>query len=86
MSIEQNVIIYIPRDSTSLSMGAGQVVAKLQQALATGSHPQKVTIIRNGSRGLYWLEPMLEVETTAGRVAYGPVTPKDIDKLSLIHI
>ncbi|MGN6548319.1 MAG: formate dehydrogenase beta subunit, partial [Pararhizobium sp.] len=35
-------------------------------------------IVRNGSRGLYWLEPMIEVETPQGRIAYGPVTEKDV--------
>ena len=35
-------------------------------------------LVRNGSRGLYWLEPMVEVETARGRVAYGPVSPADV--------
>jgi formate dehydrogenase iron-sulfur subunit len=38
-------------------------------------------IVRNGSRGLYWLEPMVEVETGKGRVAYGPVKASDVDGL-----
>ena len=37
--------------------------------------------MRNGSRGLYWLEPMVEVETAEGRVAYGPVAAKDVASL-----
>ena len=32
-----------------------------------------IKIIRNGSRGLFWLEPMVEVATPQGRIAYGPV-------------
>ena len=37
-----------------------------------------IEIVRTGSRGLYWLEPMVEVATAAGRVAYGPVTAADV--------
>ena len=38
-------------------------------------------LVRNGSRGLLWLEPLLEVETPAGRVGYGPVTPRDVKSI-----
>src|SRR5690606_21188830 len=38
-------------------------------------------IVRNGSRGLFWLEPMVEVATGSGRVAYGPVKTKDVPGL-----
>ncbi|MBN9028114.1 MAG: formate dehydrogenase, partial [Rhizobiales bacterium] len=38
-------------------------------------------IVRNGSRGLYWLEPMVEVDTSEGRVAYGPVAAEDVPAL-----
>src|SRR5690606_32795282 len=34
--------------------------------------------VRNGSRGLYWLEPMVEVATDQGRIAYGPVSENDV--------
>ncbi|EGG98633.1 NAD-dependent formate dehydrogenase beta subunit [gamma proteobacterium IMCC2047] len=71
--------VYIPRDTTSLSLGADQVAAAL--ALAALNHSNDIEIVRNGSRGLFWLEPMVEVETDQGRVAYGPVTKNDIDEL-----
>lgn len=71
--------IYIPRDSSALSMGAEKVaLAITQEAKQRGLD---VEIIRNGSRGLYWLETMVEIETAAGRVAYGPVKVKDIASL-----
>jgi formate dehydrogenase iron-sulfur subunit len=35
-----------------------------------------IELVRNGSRGLFWLEPLVEVATPQGRVAYGPVAPK----------
>ena len=66
-----SVTVWIPRDAGALALGAEAVVRKLQaEAQAAG---EKVTIRRNGSRGLYWLEPLVEVETRAGRIAYGPV-------------
>ncbi len=70
-----NTVIYVPQDSTALSVGADQVAAKIKTALPTAK------IVRNGSRGLLWLEPMVEVETALGRVAYGPVTVDRIDDL-----
>ncbi len=74
MSAENTTRVYISRDSSALSMGAEKVASALKQGL----NGQNVTIIRNGSRALYWLEPMIEVETPAGRVAYGPVKAKDV--------
>ncbi len=67
--------IYIPQDSTAISVGAHGVAAALSKALPGAN------IVRNGSRGLFWLEPLVEVETAAGRVAYGPVTEGDIESL-----
>lgn len=72
-----SIRLYVPRDSSSLSVGAEEVAIALQLAL----HSQDVSIIRNGSRGLYWLEPMIEVETLEGRVAYGPVQASNVADL-----
>jgi formate dehydrogenase iron-sulfur subunit len=67
--------VYIPRDSSAVSMGADDVAAAFRrEANELGI---ALRIVRNGSRGLYWLEPMIEIETPAGRVAYGPVQPHD---------
>jgi len=68
------VKIYVPQDSSAISVGADQVAAKLAKL-------DDIELIRNGSRGLFWLEPMVEVETDQGRVAYGPVGISDIDSL-----
>jgi formate dehydrogenase iron-sulfur subunit len=67
--------IYVPGDSAAISVGADDVAASIASKVG-GS-----TIIRNGSRGALWLEPMVEVETEHGRVAYGPVSIADIDSL-----
>ena len=61
---------YVPRDSAARSMGADEVAA----ALAAAGHE----VIRNGSRGLLFLEPLVEAETPNGRVAYGPVAVEDV--------
>lgn len=66
--------VYVPRDSAALSVGAEAVANRLGQEA-------DVELIRNGSRGLFWLEPLVEIETAAGRVAYGPVTTADLDEL-----
>jgi len=71
--------VYIPRDSSALSLGAESVASAI--ALEVARRNSDVTIVRNGSRGLYWLEPMIEVETEQGRVAYGPVTQEDVAAL-----
>ncbi|HVY05582.1 MAG TPA: NADH-quinone oxidoreductase subunit NuoF [Burkholderiales bacterium] len=71
--------IFIPRDSSSLSLGAEAVVAAVMVEAAR--READISIVRNGSRGLYWLEPMVEVETQQGRVAYGPVGIKDVASL-----
>lgn len=74
-----SVKIYIPGDSGAVAVGADRLAIRLAQAIK--SRDSDAEIVRNGSRGMYWLEPMVEVETKAGRVAYGPVKPSDVDSL-----
>lgn len=64
--------IFVPRDVAALALGADEVADALQ------GHAE---IIRTGSRGMFWLEPMIEVETPEGRIAYGPVEAGDIPGL-----
>jgi len=70
------VKVFVPRDSTALSLGANRT------ALAIQAEAEKrgidIELIRNGSRGVFWLEPMVEVETDKGRIAYAPVKPNDV--------
>jgi formate dehydrogenase iron-sulfur subunit len=71
--------VYVPRDTTALALGAERVARAIaEEAVRRG---EDVRIARNGSRGLSWLEPLVEVETPAGRVAYGPVATKDVPSL-----
>jgi formate dehydrogenase iron-sulfur subunit len=73
------VRVYIPWDSGACSLGADEV------ANAIGAQAQQrrlaVEVVRTGSRGLYWLEPMIEVEHSGARLAYGPVTAGDVPAL-----
>ncbi|HEX9448721.1 MAG TPA: formate dehydrogenase, partial [Dongiaceae bacterium] len=69
--------LYIPMDATALALGADEAVDAIRQAAAAAK--ADVRIIRTGSRGLFWLEPMVEVATPQGRIAYGPVMPEDVD-------
>ena len=73
------VTVYVPRDSAALAVGADAVAA----AIAAGAQAAGIDLqlVRNGSRGLFWLEPLVEVATETGRVAYGPVTPEDVPAL-----
>ena len=71
--------IFVPGDSGALALGADKVATAIARELdARGIEAE---IVRNGSRGMYWLEPMVEVETETGRVAYGPVKVKDVASL-----
>ena len=59
--------IFVPRDAAAVAVGADQVAAVLAKALP------EATIVRTGSRGMLWLEPLVEVETEHGRIGFGPV-------------
>ncbi|CAA2138199.1 NADH-quinone oxidoreductase subunit NuoF [Hyphomicrobium sp. ghe19] len=71
--------IFVPRDAAALSVGADEVAA----AIASEAKKRKldVEIVRNGSRGMLYLEPLVEVTTANGRVAYGPVAASDVASL-----
>jgi formate dehydrogenase iron-sulfur subunit len=71
--------VYVPRDSAALAVGADRVADRIgAEARHRGLDVQ---IVRNGSRGLFWLEPLVEVATSAGRIAYGPVAGADVGGL-----
>ncbi|MCX7088483.1 MAG: NADH-quinone oxidoreductase subunit NuoF [Methylococcales bacterium] len=71
-----SVTVYVPNDSSAVSLGADRVaIAIMAEAKKRGI---EIDLIRNGSRGLYWLEPLVEVATSAGRTAYAPVQVSDV--------
>jgi formate dehydrogenase iron-sulfur subunit len=73
------VTVFVPCDAAALSLGAEDVA----QAIAAEAKARKidVTIVRNGTRGMVWLEPLVEVALSNGRVGYGPVSASDVRSL-----
>ncbi|HTZ79533.1 MAG TPA: formate dehydrogenase, partial [Stellaceae bacterium] len=71
--------IYVPGDAAALSVGAQAVDEAILREIA--ERHLDAAVIRNGSLGLFWLEPLVEVETPAGRIAYGPVSAADVPGL-----
>jgi formate dehydrogenase iron-sulfur subunit len=69
--------IYIPGDAAAVAVGADGVDAAFRSAAKRAAIA--IEIVRNGSRGLHWLEPMVEVATGRGRIAYGPVDVADVE-------
>nr|WP_316656637.1 NADH-ubiquinone oxidoreductase-F iron-sulfur binding region domain-containing protein [uncultured Gellertiella sp.] len=71
--------IYVPADAAAVAVGADKVAARIEDAIR--AQGLDAAVVRNGSRGMHWLEPLVEVETASSRVAYGPVSPADVDGL-----
>ncbi len=71
--------IYVPRDAAALSVGADEVATAIADAIS--SRGLDAEIVRTGSRGLFWLEPLVEVEADGKRLGYGPVSPGDVPGL-----
>jgi len=71
--------VFVPRDATACALGADAVAAAIvEQARGRGL---ELDLVRNGSRGAFWLEPLVEVEADGERHAFGPVTPADVPGL-----
>jgi len=71
--------VFISRDSASLSLGAARIATVIAEEASARS--LTLEIVSTGSRGLFWLEPLVEVETPEGRIAYGPLTTSDVGSL-----
>jgi formate dehydrogenase iron-sulfur subunit len=71
--------IYVPRDAAARSMGADATANAI--AAEAARRGLDIQLIRNGSRGLLWLEPLVELEVAGERHAYGPVQPCDAASL-----
>ncbi len=68
--------VYVPGDSSAVSVGANAVARAIEEEARRRALPLQIT--RNGSRGAYAFEPMVETASHAGRIAYGPVVPDDV--------
>ncbi|GAA4216133.1 formate dehydrogenase iron-sulfur subunit [Sagittula marina] len=64
--------IYVPMDSAAKALGAEDVVAALRAAAPDAQ------IVRTGTRGMIWLEPLVEVEIDGVRHGFGPAEPSDV--------
>jgi formate dehydrogenase iron-sulfur subunit len=71
--------IYVPGDAAAVACGADDLAEAI--ARVARQRGEAIVVIRNGSRGMHWLEPMLEVATDAGRIAYGPVGLADLESV-----
>ena len=71
--------LFVPRDAGAIAVGADEVALALEQAAS--KRGLGIEIVRTGSRGMYWLEPLVEVATPQGRIAFGPVTEADVPSL-----
>jgi formate dehydrogenase iron-sulfur subunit len=71
--------IFVPRDSTALALGADEVADAIAHEAAR--RQLDVTIVRNGTRGMLWLEPLVEVQTAEGRIGFGQVDAADVPAL-----
>ena len=74
-----SVKVYVPCDAAAVSVGADAIARAIAEQIA--SRRADVSLVRNGSRGMFWLEPLVEVETPRGRVAYGPVSADTVPGL-----
>ncbi len=74
-----SVRIFVPKDAAAVAVGADELAAALAEAVRISG--ATVDIVRTGSRGMLWLEPLIEVEHDGVRYGYGPVELSDIDDL-----
>ena len=68
--------VFVPGDAMALALGAEGVAEALTRAAS--AQRLDIEIVRTGSRGMGWLEPLIEVDASSGRVGYGPVTASDV--------
>jgi formate dehydrogenase iron-sulfur subunit len=74
-----SVTVYVPGDAAALALGADAVAAGIVTEAARRGID--IRLVRNGSRGMFWLEPLVEVATPQGRIAYGPAAASDVPSL-----
>jgi len=73
------VRIYVPRETTAISVGANEVALGI--AAEAKKRGANIELVRNGSWGASWLEPLIEVQHGDRRIAYGNVEPADVPAL-----
>ena len=71
--------IFVPRDTSAIACGADAVAEKIQSEAE--DRGVDVTVVRNGSRGLCWLEPLVEVDMGEDRYGFGPIEVGEVASL-----
>ena len=64
---------FVPRDTTALAVGAEEIATAVQAGMSTGDE-----LVRNGSRGAFWMEPLLEIEQGGERIGFGPLEQSEV--------
>jgi len=72
--------IFIPGDAGAVAVGADKVASELAAELARRG--TQAEVVRTGSRGMFWLEPLVEIESEGRRIGFGPVTPGDVPAIA----
>ena len=73
------VKVYVPRETAAVSVGADDVAIEIARvAKESGAG---IELVRNGSWGATWLEPLVEVLVDDKRIAYGNVEAGDVASL-----
>ncbi len=73
------ITVYVPRDSAARSVGADEVACAVEHAASAAG--RAIRLVRTGTRGMLWLEPLVEIETEHGRVGYGPIRAAEVADL-----
>ena len=71
--------LFLPKDAAAVAVGADEVAAALNGAAATAG--RSIEIVRTGTRGMLWLEPLVEIEIAGIRYGFGPIESADVDGL-----
>ena len=76
--------VFISADSSALSVGAELIANAIHDEARRRGFD--IELVRTGSRGLFWLEPLVELETPTGRVGYGPVAAGEVVQLFIVKL
>jgi len=76
---EDRARVFVPRETAAVSLGADEVAVEIHAAALV--RQRNIDLTRNGSWGMSWLEPLVEVVVDGERIAYGPVGPDDVSGL-----
>ena len=69
----------VPRDPTAVAVGANAVAEAVSNLIAVQGSAD--CLVRNGSRGAFWLEPLLEIERDGNRIGFGPVSAAEVAQI-----